>query len=211
MKARSTTGQTQRQKRGIWLTVIACLAFMSILWILFYNKITTPRYLSMIELRVNGLVLLKQPKSLSEIKAKAIAAELPSDKWQLLAVQNGRCDAICVESMTSLVIMLDQLKQAHFDKTQLMLVADDTAELLTVINGADQNNRISREKIQIIALDGSQQQSVEDAINRVTNMTTTLWPKVIIIDDSHRYRGYFTSPFDANKLLLTYSSVIEHR
>ena len=214
MKARTITGQTsqaQRQKRGIWLTVIACFAFMSILWGLFYHKITTPRYLSMIDLRVNGLVLLKQPKSLSQIQAETIAAELQPDKWQLLVVHKGPCDAICIERMTSLVVMLDQLKQEHLEKTQLMLVADDTAKLLEVINGADQNNAISREKIQTIILGDSQQRNFEETINSVTSIKTTIWPKVMIIDDNHDYRGYFTAPFDANKMLLTYSSVIEHQ
>ena len=63
------------QKRGIWLTVIACLVFMAILWGLFFHKITTPRYLSSIELRVNGLVLLEQPQLLSALQGGEVVAE----------------------------------------------------------------------------------------------------------------------------------------
>ena len=213
-----TDGQvnhTQRQKRGIWLTVVACVVFITILWMLFYHKITTPRYLSPIELRVNGLVLLKQPQLLfTDLQGQAVAEQLSPRKWRLLVVHEGRCSAACVEYMTSLVIMLGQLQQVHLEKTQLVLVTDSTdstAELLALINAADQNNVIDPKQIQTISPEDSRWQSVKDSVDRSTQHTASAWPKIIIVDDSGHHRGYFIPPFNHNKMLLTYSSVIAHR
>lgn len=47
------------QKKNITLTVIATILFMITVLALFFNKITTPRYLSDIELKINGLKLIK--------------------------------------------------------------------------------------------------------------------------------------------------------
>ena len=219
MNTEVTGGQlnrTQRRKRGIWLTVVACLIFITVLWMLFYHKITTPRYLSDVELRVNGLVLLQQPQLLADLQGQAVVEQLSPGKWRLLVVHKGRCGADCVEYMTSLVIMLGQLKQSHLEKTQLVLVTDNTAELLALINAADQNDVIDREKIQIISLEdsnwhGFQGWGVKDSVDRAAQHTKNASPKIIIVDDSGHYRGYFTPPFNHNKMLLTYSSVIAHR
>ena len=207
----SQFNRTQRQKLGIWLTVVACLAFITVLWALFYHKITTPRYLSTIELRVNGLVLLKQPQLLADLQGQVVAQELLPKKWRLLVLHKGPCSAVCVEYMTSLVIMLGQLQQTHLEKTQLVLVADNAPELLALVNAADQNNVIDRNKIQIIPFEDSHWQSFENSVDLAAQHTTNAWPKIIIVDDSGHYRGYFTPPFNHNKMLLTYSSVIAHR
>lgn len=47
------------QRKNITLTVIAAILFMIVVLALFFNKMTTPRYLSDIELKINGLILLK--------------------------------------------------------------------------------------------------------------------------------------------------------
>jgi hypothetical protein len=49
------------QKKGILKTVFITLGLMALILILFFNKITTPRYLSNIELKINQLELLKTP------------------------------------------------------------------------------------------------------------------------------------------------------
>jgi len=64
------------QKKNITLTVIAAILFMATVLALFINKITTPRYLSTIELKINGLVLLNELVNMQ-------AAE-PGEQWILL-------------------------------------------------------------------------------------------------------------------------------
>ena len=201
----------QAQRRGIWLTVTGCLIFISILLGLFFHKITTPRYLSIIELRINGLILLEQPQLLSALQSgEAVAEQLPPGKWSLLVIHRGYCGAVCIERITLVTSMLGQLQPAYREKTQLTLIADDTAELLAIINKASQH-KIRQENIQSIVINSSQRQAFEKAINFSTADKLTAWPKIIIVDDTGHYRGYFTTPFDANKMLLTYSSIMEHR
>ena len=200
--AASQSPQLKQQNRSIWLTVIGCLVFITILLGLFFNKISTPRYLSTVELRINGLMLLEQPQLLSALPGgQDIAKQLPRQQWSLLIIQRGSCGAVCVERLVPVVSMLNQLPSTYREKTQLVLFANDTAELLQIINQVDQQ-KSSEQNVATIAIDSLQQQGFEEAVGS---------NKVIIVDDSGYYRGYFAAPFDDNKLLLTYSSVLEHR
>lgn len=49
---------SNEQQKSIKKTVWIIVAIMVSILVLFVNKITTPRYLSLIELKINGLVLL---------------------------------------------------------------------------------------------------------------------------------------------------------
>ena len=199
--------QNQRQNRNVWLTVIGCLVFITILLGLFFHKIITPRYLSTIELRVNGLVLLKQPRLLLELQEEAIARQLLPGKWHLLLLHSGRCDTVCIKQITHMTSMLSQLKKAYREKTQLILISDNAVELLAIISKA------SQQEIQPIIVDTPQRQAFKSTIESINNrMATAITrPTVMIVDNTGNYRGYFTAPFDHNKMLLTYSSVVEHR
>jgi protein SCO1/2 len=216
MNAQATTvpsHQHQSQSRNVWLAVIACLVFMTILVGLFFHIITTPRYLSTIELRVNGLVLLKRQRL--ELQEEAIAGQLLPGNWHLLVLHTGRCDTVCIKQITHMTSMLSQLKQAYREKTQVVLISDNAAELLAIIN------KTSQQEIHSIVIDTPQRQAFESVIKSVIESATeninnrmaaaATRPTVIIVDNKGDYRGYFTAPFDHNKMLLTYSSVIEHR
>jgi len=66
------------QKKSIQKTVLIIVAIMSTILVLFLNKITTPRYLSNIELKINGLILQKNTER-AEIQENLI-----KDRWVLL-------------------------------------------------------------------------------------------------------------------------------
>lgn len=192
---------TQRQQRSIWLTVIGCLLFIAILLGLFFHKITTPRYLSAIELRINGLVLLDQPQPLPVL-------QLPPGKWYVLLVYSGPCATDCIEHIRPLVSMLNYLQETYRQKTQLALIADNNQQLLELID------TISQQNIPVTAIDDLQPSLLEDEIakHKIGHGTTAAnQPQIAIIGDDGDYLGYFTAPFNHDKLLLTYSSVIEHR
>ena len=55
----------QTQQKNIRKTVVIIIAVMVVILLLFLNKITTPRYLSAIELKINGLVLLEPAQPLA--------------------------------------------------------------------------------------------------------------------------------------------------
>lgn len=52
------------QQKNIKKTLFILVAVMVTILVLFLNKITTPRYLSNIELKINGLVLIKESKAI---------------------------------------------------------------------------------------------------------------------------------------------------
>jgi hypothetical protein len=69
-----TTDQQKSIKKTVWIIV----AIMVTILVLFINKITTPRYLSFIELKINGLVLFKKEN-------KTLIEELVANpSWVLL-------------------------------------------------------------------------------------------------------------------------------
>ncbi|MFT6102236.1 MAG: hypothetical protein ACJAZJ_000721 [Candidatus Endobugula sp.] len=69
-----TTDQQKSIKKTVWIIVAVMVTILA----LFFNKITTPRYLSLIELKINGLVLFKKEN-------KVIIDELVSNSsWVLL-------------------------------------------------------------------------------------------------------------------------------
>jgi hypothetical protein len=53
---------SNEQQKSIKKTVWIIVAIMVSILVLFVNKITTPRYLSLIELKINGLVLLDKER-----------------------------------------------------------------------------------------------------------------------------------------------------
>lgn len=65
------------QKKNIKKTVLIIVVLMSSILLLFLNKITTARYLSNIELKINGLVLLD--------KAEMLDIKNESAQWLLVA------------------------------------------------------------------------------------------------------------------------------
>ena len=120
----------------------------------------------------------------------------------------------CVERVVPVVSMLNQLPSSYREKTQLALLADDTAELLTIINKVDQRKE-GKQTAVTITVDSLQKQTFESVVTTANSYSgnsymTTALPKILIVDAAGYYRGYFTGPFDENKLLLTYSSVLEH-
>ncbi|MFT7387392.1 MAG: hypothetical protein ACI8VC_000632 [Candidatus Endobugula sp.] len=68
------TDQQKSIKKTVWVIV----AIMVTILVLFINKITTPRYLSLLELKINGLVLFKKNSQ------AVIDAVAPSPLWVLL-------------------------------------------------------------------------------------------------------------------------------
>lgn len=92
------------QQKNIIKTVLIILAVIVAIQVLFLNKMLTPRYLSDIELKINGLVLLKQPKPLS--------IDQQPEGWLLIAGNH--------EQKQLLVNFVAGLKTAIQAKTSIM-------------------------------------------------------------------------------------------
>lgn len=66
------------QQKNIVKTIVILLIVMTTILVLFFNKLLTPRYLSDVELRINGLILLENTPPI----------DIEADKAQWLLVAN---------------------------------------------------------------------------------------------------------------------------
>lgn len=90
-------------------TVLIILTAMVVILLLFFNKITTPRYLSVMEHRINGLVLLREPTPMADT----------SDQWRLLFTTDKQ-----QQTLTDWYPLLRQYIQAKttvIDSTELAI------------------------------------------------------------------------------------------
>jgi hypothetical protein len=72
---------SNEQQKSIKKTVWIIVAIMVSILVLFVNKITTPRYLSLIELKINGLVLLDK-------ESRALVQHTSSSESWILVVSD---------------------------------------------------------------------------------------------------------------------------
>lgn len=144
------------QKTNIKKTVLMLIAIMVTILILFFNKITTPRYLSNIELKVNGFILI------DEAKGSIVEGDFSKGQWSLVVTDE--------EDKRFLDTLLPNLKSKVNNQ-------------LTVVDGS------------ILTL------------NQDLNTTTKIIP---ILKPSGEFLGYFKSPFDHDKMILTLSSIVTH-
>ena len=145
----------QQQQKNIRKTVVVIVAIMATFLALFFHKITTPRYLSDIELKINGLTLLKQPVSSASVLANSQSSITTNDRWIVVA------------------------------------------------------NNVADKKI-LEMLHASLKRSLQDKLT-IVEQPNTKAQKVSIIKPDNLYIGYFTPPYDLNKMKLTLSSLLTHR
>jgi hypothetical protein len=71
--------------KKIYKTILIIAVVVSVILVLFFNKLTTPRFLSSIELRINGYVLLNADRDGSRKESPIIIAPNPdTEKWTIL-------------------------------------------------------------------------------------------------------------------------------
>jgi len=107
------------QKNNIKKTVIIIVAIMVTILTLFIHKITTPRYLSDIELKINGLVLVRDAPYVS------LYDESESDVWKLVSVN---------EEQKKMLQELQQSLKKNLRK-KIFLIDQSAIKGLSVENG----------------------------------------------------------------------------
>jgi hypothetical protein len=120
------------QRKNILKTVLIIVAIMVTILLLFLNKITTPRYLSDIELKINKLELVKEPVTL----------QASGNQWSLLA-STAEQKAVLAELMPELrphiqekthIITIDSItginSELPFDPTENIGIANTEGKLI---------------------------------------------------------------------------------
>ena len=128
------------QKKNITLTVIAAILFMATVLALFVNKITTPRYLSAIELKINGLVLLEEPIAMSEQGA--------GEQW-LLLVHNAQQQQVAnnlleilPKKITDNTTVINNLQRYSNLAQENILIANPSQNIIAYFTPAFEQNKM---------------------------------------------------------------------
>ncbi|MGS2718402.1 hypothetical protein ACVBE9_09535 [Eionea flava] len=145
-------------KKTVWIIVAVMVTILT----LFIHKITTPRYLSQIELKINGLVLF------------------------------GKNNPQTIESLShagsSWMLLVDTEEERQLFKEIMPLLDNSVKTKIVVKEEADIGDT----------------QNIQQQIQTSKSI-------IPLIKPNGEYIGYFVSPYDNNKVILTLSSVVTHR
>ena len=194
---------------------------------LFINKLTTPRYLSSPELLVNGFYQFPAPKEFSEFKLmthnKNFVKEDLMEKWTLIYFGFTRCPAECPTAMSLMKGLYSTLEAKSFnmkDKQVLLVTIDpenDSAnrvdEYAKAFNQSFIGVRGDRPTLlsmatqfNVMVVEPPKTHNVS-SIDHLENHSNN----ILLINPDGRYIGFFRPPFDEEKFLLTYQSLVTPR
>jgi protein SCO1/2 len=214
--------------KNIKISLLLIVLFMTAVQFLFINKLTTPRYLSAPELLVNGFYLFPEPKVFSDFTLetannKTINQDDLQGKWTLIYFGFTRCPDECPIAMSLIRNLYSTLEQKNFDFSdqQAMLVTidpeNDTSEIIDKYAKAFNQNFIGARANRPMLLSLATQLNVmvieppsihaHHSIDHLENHTNN----ILLIDPQGKFFGFFRPPFDEEKFLLTFQSVVTPR
>jgi len=214
--------------KNIKISLLLIILFMVSVLSLFINKLTTPRYLSSPELMVNGFYLFPEPKAFSSFTLltgnnQIISQEDLKGKWTLIYFGFTRCPDECPVAMSLIRNLYSTLEKKDFDLSdkQTMLVTidpeNDTPDIIDKYAKAFNQDFIGARGNRPMLLSLATQLNVmvveppknheSHSINHLENHSNN----IMLIDPEGKYFGFFRPPFDEEKFLLTFQSVVTPR
>ena len=214
--------------RNIKISLTLIILFMAAVLSLFINKLTTPRYLSPNELLVNGYYQFPNPKEFSNFQFFSsndllVNKEVFKEKWTLVYFGFTRCPAECPVAMSLIKNLYSKLASKGFDLTdkQVLLVTidpeNDSSNDVDKYAKAFNNSFIGARGDRPMLLSLATQLNImviEPSKNTHSNHISHLENhsnNILLINPDGKYAGFFRPPFDEDKFLLTYQSVVTPR
>tara|TARA_Y100001970_G_scaffold109496_1_gene136760 strand:- start:4994 stop:5644 length:651 start_codon:yes stop_codon:yes gene_type:complete len=214
--------------RNIKISLTLIILFIVAILSLFINKLTTPRYLSPNELLVNGYYQFPNPKEFSNFQFSSsngllLNNNVFSKKWTLVYFGFTRCPAECPVAMSLMKNLYSTLASKGFDLSdkQFILVTidpeNDSANDVDKYAKAFNNSFIGIRGERPMLLSLATQLNVmviEPPKNMRSNHISHLENhsnNILLINPEGKYAGFFRPPFDEEKFLLTYQSVVTPR
>ena len=214
--------------RNIKISLTLIILFIIAVLSLFINKLTTPRYLSPNELLVNGYYQFPNPKEFSNFQFSSSNGLLLNNnvfnkKWTLVYFGFTRCPAECPVAMSLMKNLYSTLVSKGFDLSdkQVILVTidpeNDSANDVDKYAKAFNNSFIGIRGERPMLLSLATQLNVmviEPPKNMHFNNISHLENhsnNILLINPEGKYAGFFRPPFDEEKFLLTYQSVVTPR
>ncbi len=214
--------------KNIKISLALIILFMVSVLSLFINKLTTPRYLSETELRVNGYYQFPSPREFSNFQILTsnnlmLEKDILKGKWTLIYFGYTRCPAECPVAMSLIKTLYSTLESKGFnldDKQVLLFTIDpenDTPNDVDKYAKAFNESFIGARGDRPMLLSMATQLNVmvvEPPKNMHVNHMDHLENhsnNILLINPDGQYVGFFRPPFNEEKFLLTYQSVVTPR
>jgi|TARA_B110000116_G_scaffold91917_1_gene80110 protein SCO1/2 len=207
----------KQRKRGIKLTVVVLLSFITLIMFGFINKITSPRILKPIELQINGARVFERPRELSAFNlvthgGQKFTLQSLHGQWSLLFFGFSQCPDVCPTTLAMLNQWYQTLDRGVQISTQVAMVsvdpARDSQELLAQYVPYFNPNFMGVRGDFLDTKRFANQLNV--AFNKVVqgdDYSIDHSAHIALIDPQGNYYGYFKPPFDPARLKLTYLSI----
>lgn len=214
-----TAGQElqARRSRGIRLTVLALLVFITVVIAGFVHRINQPRVMTVTEMKINGLYLHEMPRNFGEIRLldhhnQAFTRARLQGKWTLVFFGFTYCPDVCPTTMAFLNELVTQLEGTEAEDTQVVMVtvdpARDTVEQLASYVPYFNPGFIgvTGEFLDIHRFATALNTPFRKVPGQDENYQVDHSANVVLINPRGDYHGFFKAPLDMAKMKVTYRS-----
>ena len=205
--------------RGIFITVGACLGFMSLIMALFLSRFYTPRELTLDEYKTLGAYFIDPPRQLAEFKliddtSKIFLPEEFAGKWNILFFGFTYCPDICPLTMKQMSDVKESLGE-YSDNLRVFLVSvdpdrDKPENLRQYLDNFDKNFKgLTGEIDQIYKFSTQVNAPFFPVVNSPEpNYTVDHSGSLVLISPEARYAGFFRAPHDTAKITKALASLL---
>ena len=205
--------------RGIFITVGACLGFMSLIMALFLSRFYTPRELTLDEYKTLGAYFIDPPRQLAEFKliddtSKIFLPEEFAGQWNILFFGFTYCPDICPLTMKQMSDVKESLGE-YSDNLRVFLVSvdpdrDKPENLRQYLDNFDKNFKgLTGEIDQIYKFSTQVNAPFFPVVNSPEqNYTVDHSGSLVLISPEAKYAGFFRAPHDTAKITKALASLL---
>ena len=205
--------------RGIFITVGACLGFISLIMALFLSRFYTPRELTLDEYKTLGAYFIDPPRQLAEFKLIDDSSEvfLPEEfagKWNILFFGFTYCPDICPLTMKQISDVKKSLGE-YSDNLRFFLVSvdpdrDKPENLRVYLDNFDTDFKgLTGEIDQIYKFSTQVNAPFFPVVNSPEpNYTVDHSGSLVLISPEAKYAGFFRAPHDTDKITKALASLL---
>ena len=205
--------------RGIFITVGACLGFISLIMALFLSRFYTPRELTLDEYKTFGAYFIDPPRQLAEFKLIDDSSEvfLPEEfagKWNILFFGFTYCPDICPLTMKQISDVKKSLGE-YSENLRFFLVSvdpdrDKPENLRVCLDNFDVDFKgLTGEIDQIYKFSTQVNAPFFPVVNSPEpNYTVDHSGSLILISPEAKYAGFFRAPHDTDKITKALASLL---
>ena len=206
------------QQKNIRLTVVSIVVVMCVFFGLFLNKVLSPRFYDVNNLRQNGVIVFEQARLVNDINlldknGHAFSKQQLSGKVSLVFFGFTHCPDICPTTLSELARTYQALSSKQQQQVQILLVSldperDQASNLKPYVEYFHPDfNGISGEFIEIMKLS----RNVNIAFNKVSlseSYTIDHSSQVVIFNQHGDYAGFIKAPLRPDFLAEAMDSII---